>query len=137
MTTSKPDYRKACFVEYHKTHRKQIFHALRNIDIARQNLVDTQNALVYLLRNVANPYTERRFYEFYCTGGVTAEDWNKSYSTQGKRYIEDTPMVLRNLRIVTGMKETPHAPPQRPPTPPEGKVAEGALNKAGLLSAKR
>lgn len=83
----------AWFYEYHEYNYRQIWEALNKIDRARQKLIDAQNGLVVLLRNLNNPYTERRFQEFYAAGGVTAKDWKRNFEKQGERYIEDEPFV--------------------------------------------
>jgi hypothetical protein len=54
---------------------------LRAIDQARNNLVGLQNSLSRLMCGL-DPIARKIFSEFYCSGGVTAEDWEMYFRTR-------------------------------------------------------
>ena len=77
--TPEDDYLHACLYEFVTFQYSQIRDALARIDRARNRLADAQNDLVRLLNDLNNPYSLKRFQEFYATGGVTAADWKETY----------------------------------------------------------
>lgn len=75
--------------------------ALARIDRARQNLIKAQNGLARLVHNFDNPYSTRRFEEFYAQGGVTADEWKAYHDDHKDRYVRDNPDIrVRQLRVV-------------------------------------
>ena len=87
--TPEEDYLFDCYHEFCVEHYPQILAALCKIDRARNRLMDAQNELVGILRGLNNPYSEKRFQEFYADGGVTARDWAEVYGDHN--FIEDRP----------------------------------------------
>lgn len=100
--TPEDDYLHACLHEFCEFHYPQILAALGKIDRARNRLVDAQNELVHILNGLNNPYSTKRFDEFYAEGGVTARDWAAIYGDHHFTEDRPTPKIKGNgqLRVV-------------------------------------